>query len=102
MDSTKLGGILLAALVLLEGSARAAQNSNAVGYDKVTVLANSDAVVSAPFSNTGAPKTLDQMFPGSLAGLSYLASTSPTAGGRKTEVLVPDFTTVLDNKSPAA
>jgi uncharacterized protein (TIGR02597 family) len=82
-------------------TAQAAQQSNIVGYHTVTVLGNSDAIVSSPFDNAAGAKTFDQMFPANLSGLSYSNSLSGTAAGRRTEVLVLNYDGIGENKSAA-
>lgn len=95
-------GLIATVAALGVVTAQSAQYSNIVGYHTVTVPGNSDAVISSPYDNAAGVKTFDQLFPANLAGLSYIASVSPAAGGRRTEVLLLRYDQVGVNKSAEA
>jgi len=100
MNKLTKGGLMTIVATLSLATAQAAQFSNIVGYHTATVLGNSDAVISSPYDNAAGIKTFNQLFPANLSGLSYSNST-PGASGRRTEVLVLQYNTVGENKSPA-
>ncbi len=77
----KASAITAAALLALAAGGYAAQNSSAVGYTTVTVPANSDAVVSVPFSNEMEFEATVNSINGSEVGVDAVLTGGAYAGG---------------------
>jgi uncharacterized protein (TIGR02597 family) len=79
MKHLKIASLMAVAATMwgLPGLARAAQNSDVVGYTRIIVPANSDVTVSVPYDNA-APLTLNDMFPPVMSNISFAVSSALT------------------------